>query len=145
MHERTFAEIYCEQRGVLPENYAKTVTRETLYSHARVLASLIELVRPRHFSADIEFAHGVGQIRRYRDYGTEAEGYAHHPENRGYLRALFKVRISSRKMRRLVRTTLHATVSPEAHGAETDPHSAVPFNREEAGAPGLGTGTTGKA
>ena len=133
MNERTFAELYCEQRGISPENYAHEVLRETLYPHARFLAGLVRLLRSRHFAADIEFVADVGQIRRYRDYATESEGYAHHPENRGFLRAVLNVRISSRRMRRLVRTTLHATVSPRERERNEEQHSAVPFEKEESG------------
>ena len=124
MNEKTFAELYCEQRGLSPEAYDAAVLRETLYPHARLLAPLLKLIWPRHFSADLEFVHGVALLRRYREFFNETEEYAHHPENRGFWRMTANVRISSRRMRRLVRSTLHAE-SP--HGEEAEDHSAVPF------------------
>ncbi|MCU0792881.1 MAG: hypothetical protein MUE42_08540 [Opitutaceae bacterium] len=127
MHERTFAELYCEQHGLPESDFVQSVWRETLYPHARIIASLIQVLKPRHFAADLEFAHDVGRIRRFRDYATEAEAFAHHPENRGLLRTIFNIRVSARRMRRLVRTTLHATVPAGAASAEGDPHSVAPF------------------
>jgi hypothetical protein len=124
MHEKTFAELYCEQRGLRPEAYDAAVLRETLYPHARLLAPFLKLIWSRHFSADIEFVRSVAILRRYREFFNETEEYAHHPENRGFWRMVANVRISSRRMRRLVRATLHAD---SLQGEEPETHSAVPF------------------
>ncbi len=129
MHEKTFAELYCEQRGLSPDAYDAAVLRETLYPHARLLVPLFKLIKPRHFSADLEFVHSVAVLRRFREFFNETEEYAHHPENRGFWRMALNVRISSRRMRRLVRATLHADSS---HGDEADDHSAVPFGGVQA-------------
>jgi hypothetical protein len=123
MNEKTFAELYCEQRGLSPEAYDAAVLRETLYPHARLLAPLFKLIWSRHFSSDIEFVRSVSPLRRYREFFNETEEYAHHPENRGFWRMTANVRISSRRMRRLVRATLHA----DSHAEEGEEHSAVPF------------------
>jgi hypothetical protein len=144
MNERTFAELYCEQRGLAESEFVQSVWRETLYPHARILASLIQVMKPRHFAADFEFAHDVGLIRRYRDYATEAEAFAHHPENRGIWRTVFNIRVSARRMRRLVRATLHATVPAGAASAESDPHSLAPFDASAPRRVALRPGDAGK-
>ena len=144
MNERTFAELYCEQHGISLDHYAQAVLHETLYPHTRLLFGMMKLISARHFAADIEFVADVGQIRRYRDYATEAEGYAHHPENRGFLRTVFNLRVSSRRMRRLVRATLHATVPAREKDQTDDQHSAIPFRKSESGLGALRPGGAGK-
>ena len=134
MNEKTFAELYCEQRGLRPEDYDAAVLRETLYPHARLLAPFFRLIWSRHFSADIEFVRSVAMLRRYREFFNETEEYAHHPENRGFWRMTANIRISSRRMRRLVRATLHAD---SAQADEAEDHSAVPFGGVQAAKPEL--------
>ncbi len=139
MNERTFADLYCERHGLNPDDYVRTVVRETLYPHARLLAPLVRFLWSRHFSADIEFVQSVGMLRRYREYAVESEEYAHHPENRGFWRATLNVRISSRRLRRLVRATLHANQAP---GEGEPDHSVAPFGGVPGGRDGLNPGAS---
>lgn len=125
MNENSFGARFCEQRKIDPKDFDAAVLRETMYFHSRLLAPLIQSIWPRHFVADYDFIHGVSQVRRFREFFTEAEDYAHHPENQGFLRVSLNLRISSRRMRRLVREVLHPNMAASDH-AEDD-HSAVPF------------------
>lgn len=124
MHDKTFADLYCEQRCLTREQFVADVFRRTLYAHARLLAPILRVLRPQHFAADYEFINGVGLLRRFRDYALEAEEFAHHPDNRGILRVTLNLRISSRRMRRLLRTTLHPELTSVPPG---DTRSSVPF------------------
>ena len=112
MTEKTFAQLYCEQQGLAPGQYERVVLRRALYPHARLLAPLISYLWPQHFVADLDFVRSVARLRRFREFFYESEEFAHHPANRGFWRLTANLRISSRKLRRLVRSTLH----PEAEG-----------------------------
>ena len=129
-HDRTFAELYCEQHALSPEQFQPTVLNATLYPHAKLVAPLFRLLMPRFFSADLEFVQGVGQLKRFREYFIEAEEFAHHPLNRGFWRVTLNIRVSSRRLRRLVRQTLHGVAAGRDDAAA---ESNVPFGGVEKG------------
>lgn len=122
MTDKTFAELYCEKHGLKPEQYDSVVLARALYPHARLLAPLVSFIRPEYFAADIDFVRSVARLRRFREFFYEAEEFAHHPANRGFMRLTANLRISSRTLRRMVRATLH----PEAE-ADVEDQTAVPF------------------
>jgi len=101
----TFAEKFCAQRELSLEDYEAAVLRQTLHAAARLLRPLLALA-PEYFSADRQFVRGVARISRLRDFEPEAWDFAHDPNNRGFLRQGLRLRISTRKMRRLVWTTM---------------------------------------
>ncbi len=122
MTEKTFAELYCEKHGLRVEKYERMVLHRALYPHARLLAPLVEFLWPQHFAADLDFVRSVARLKRYREFFFESEEFAHHPANRGFWRLTAHVRISSRRLRRLVRSTLHQDLE-----ADADDDTAVPF------------------
>lgn len=130
MTEKTFAELYCEQNGLKPEQYEAVVLSRSLYLHARVLAPLVRALWSDHFAADIDFVRNVARLRRFREFAFESEEFAHHPANRGFWRLTVNLRVSSRALRRLVRATLHPELGPQP---ETETHTAMPFGSKTAG------------
>jgi len=122
MTEKTFAELYCEKHALRPDKYERVVMHRALYPHARLLAPVVEFLWPQHFAADLDFVRSVARLRRYREFFFESEEFAHHPANRGFWRLTCYVRISSRKLRRMVRSTLHQELE-----ADQDDSTAVPF------------------
>jgi hypothetical protein len=96
--------------------------RRALYPHARLVAPIIAFLWPEHFDADLDFVRSVARLRRYREFFFESEEFAHHPANRGFWRLAAHIRISSRRLRRIVRATLHQELDTEEDG-----RSAVPF------------------
>lgn len=122
MTEKTFSELFCEKRGLSAEKYERVVMRHALYLHARLFAPIVEFLWPQHFASDLDFVRSVARLRRYREFSYESEEFAHHPANRGFWRSAAHIRISSRKLRRIVRATLHQELD-----AEPDGSSAVPF------------------
>jgi hypothetical protein len=129
MTEKTFAELFCEKHGLSAEKYERVVVGRALYPHARLLAPLVAFLWPQHFAADLDFVRSVARLRRYREFFFESEEFAHHPANRGFWRLTAHIRISSRKLRRMVRTTLHQELDVEG-----DDSSAVPFRIGSEGA-----------
>jgi hypothetical protein len=124
MTEKTFAELYCEQHGVEKADYDRVVLNQSLYPHARLLAPLIRFFWSDYFAADLDFVRSVGRLRRFREFFYEAEEFAHHPANRGFWRLTANVRVSSRALRRMVRSTLHSESEPTG---EAEDQTAVPF------------------
>ncbi len=100
MTRRTFAELYCEKHGIPMERYGRSVFNRTLYAHARLLAWLINLVHREYFAPDRDFVEDVGRLRAYHDFIGSGLDFSHHPENRGFLRSVLRVRhASSRRTR----------------------------------------------
>lgn len=124
MTEKTFAELYCIQKNIVIEEFEALVLRRGLYPHARLMAPLVKVLWPDYFAADLDFVRSVGRLRRFRDYFHESEEFAHHPANSGALRSILNIRVSSRKIRRMVKETLHADL---VEGPGADSVSAVPF------------------
>ena len=124
MHEKTFAALYCERRGLAPHEYTEAVLNETLYPLARILKRVFPGFTARRLAADVEFVNSVGLLRRFRDYTMESEEFAHNPENRGFWRVTANLRVSTRLMRRLVRRTLHPELAP---GEAAEDHTSAPF------------------
>lgn len=124
MTEKTFAELYCEKHRLEKKDYEQAILSRSLYPHARVLAPLVRILGPDHFAADLDFVRSVGRLRRFREFFYEAEEFAHHPANRGFWRLTANIRVSSRALRRIVRSILHPELE---HNGESDDHTAVPF------------------
>jgi hypothetical protein len=129
MHEKTFAALYCERHGLAPHEYTEAVLNETLYPLARVLKRMFPRIAARRLTTDVEFVNSVGLLRRFRDYTMESEEFAHNPDNRGFWRVTVNLRVSTRRMRRLVRRTLHPELAP---GEAAEDHTSAPFARDSA-------------
>ncbi|TAG27575.1 MAG: hypothetical protein EAZ36_06730 [Verrucomicrobia bacterium] len=125
MADQTFSELYCKQHGISPEFYARSILNETLYPHARLVQNLVRLFAPEYFALDLEFVNHVAALRRYRDFFPEANAFSQHPDNSGLLRTRLNLRVSSRRMRRLVRSILCSETDTTE---SSDPASTAPFS-----------------
>ncbi len=123
MNNPTFAEIFCAQHGIPPEQFACTVFERTLYRRALPFVWLVRFLKPNHFAADFDLIYGVEHLRRLRDFIPEAERFNEHPGNRGWLRRRASLRISTNRLKQLIRATLPALTTQKDAGAGT----AVPF------------------
>lgn len=126
--ESNFATRYCAQHGLRMEDYEAVVVKQALYGHARVIAPLLKMIWPDYFAADEEFVQNVGRLTRMRDFIHESEEFVHHPANHGFWRSFLYVRVSARKLRRIVRETIRPEAAGEEEGA--DAVSAAPFKGE---------------
>ena len=100
-----FAEKFCAERHVPPEDFEATVLRLTLRPTARWLRPLLNL-NPNYFGANREFIRGVGRISRLADFESDAQDFAHNPNGRDFLHRQLGLRVSRRRLRNLVRATL---------------------------------------
>lgn len=104
---REFAKLYCEHHDIDTSDYLLTLFKRSLYPHARPLKWLLQWLSPNYFRADYDFVHDVGRIRRFKDYELAVEEFIYHPANRDNpLRTLLRIRVSSGRLRRIVRATM---------------------------------------
>jgi hypothetical protein len=98
----TFAEKFCARHNLPPEKYEETVLKYSLFPAAQWLRPVL-LLKANYFAADREFVRGVGRLTRSSGFDSEAQDFLYHPNNRGFLRRVFKLRVSARRLSRVVR------------------------------------------
>jgi hypothetical protein len=106
MADPTFAEAWCAKHGTAPEAFATTVLPRALHAHARLVAPVIRFFDHNHFAADLDLVRAAGGLRRVRDLADEITDFNHHPANTGFWRQTMNVRISTHRLRHLMRATL---------------------------------------
>ncbi len=108
MSQIHFQELYCEQHSLTPEQYSRHLRSRALYPHARIFVPILTLFDSDYLAADNDFVDDVAQLKRYNDFFSASFQYIHHPVNRGFLRRRCRLRVSTERMRRIVRHTLKA-------------------------------------
>jgi len=99
------AEEYCRQRGLPADDFEHTLLLETLYPAARRARFFLRLI-PSYFAPDLLFISYVGRLRRLVDLRNEEIDFNQDRANRGFFRGTLRLRISTRRMRRVVHHTL---------------------------------------
>jgi hypothetical protein len=133
----TFAELYCQKRNLAANRFVEAVLAESLYPHAHMFFVFLVWLHPDYAASDIDFIGGVGRLTRLQDFWAEAEDFAHHPRNRGFLRQRLRVRVSARRLRRLIKETIGVTTT-EALWPSAVPWPSgnpEPIREVDAGAP----------
>lgn len=98
----SFSELYCRRHGIERARYADTMFWRCLHRRAQVFAFLIRPLAPDFFQADYELIHSVGEITSTKSLPDELANFSLHPSNRGWLRRRLKLRISGRRLYRVV-------------------------------------------
>jgi hypothetical protein len=133
----TFAERYCAQHGLSRQRYHAHVFPRVLYPHARLLLVPVRTVSRLHFLADHEFVEDVGHVTCVADFTYPLGCYLEHPSNRGVLRRVFRLRVSARRMLRLLRETFAQTGA----GPDLGRGTFQPFPDADSGDRAQGSGT----
>ncbi|EIP97234.1 hypothetical protein OpiT1DRAFT_01666 [Opitutaceae bacterium TAV1] len=107
----TFAELYCEDHNIGPDDFEESLVRETLHPVGRLLHPLLRRIGSDFFTPDYDLARAAGRLRRMRDFPMEAWEYGHHPKNSGFLRRVLGARISVGRFRQVMRHTLHSRLA----------------------------------
>lgn len=129
MSDPTFAECFCAKNNLTREQYAREVFNRVIYRRVLWVKWLLPMLNRNHFAADFDLIYGVERLRRLREFSAEAERFNEHPANRGWLRRGMMMRVSTSRLRTLIRETLpHLSGGGRAdeavgRGAET----AAPF------------------
>ncbi len=119
-----FADSFCEQHGVPREQYARAIFKRALYRRARLVAWLLPIFRREYFAADFDLIYQIERIRRLRDFNTEAERFHEHHSNRGWLRRRFLIRVSTSRLKNLIKATLPPSSAIQDNTAGG---TAIPF------------------
>lgn len=133
MSNPTFAECYCLKHNIPPEEFARTIFNRALYRRALIIKWLLPLLHRGYFAADFDLIYGVERLRRMRDFATEAERFNEHPANRGFLRRTLCLRVSTNRLRALIRETLPRSAAHTNPPMQAKANSATPFEMTVAG------------
>ena len=133
MSNLTFAECYCLKHNLPPEQFARTIFNRSLYRRTHLVKWLLPLLHQGYFAADFDLIYGVERLRRVRDFSTEAERFNEHPANGGFLRRTLCLRVSTNRLRALIRETLPRTSGSTHAGLPAKESSSTPFEITVAG------------
>ena len=125
----TFAESFCALHKIPPENFAQAVFRRSLYRRTLVFTVFLQFFRHDYFAADFDLIHGVEHLRKMREFNAEIDRFNQHPSNRGWLRRRLRLRVSTHRLRLLIKTTLRLPAIPKESATGT----SVPFNSADGG------------
>jgi hypothetical protein len=106
MKNATFAECFCAKNNIPPEKYTRAVFNRVLYRRTHLLMWMLRIVDPNYFAADFDLILGVERASRMSDFISEAERFNDHPANHGWLRRTFCLRVSTSRLKALMRETL---------------------------------------
>lgn len=127
MSDPTFAECFCAKYNLSRDQYARAVLRRALYRRAYLIRWLFPLIERNYYAADFDLIYSVEGLRRLRDFNTESKRFSAHPANRGWLRRTFCLRVSTSRLKRIIRETLPAREKRAECRECEDNGSAVPF------------------
>ena len=126
MTKPTFAERFCTDRAMTREEMAREIFRRSLYPHARLLKMFLIFQNAIHVQADYDLIYAAMDIHRVRDFAVLGAEFNVHPANHGTLRRKWRMRISTKRLRRLLKETLTHEETP--HDTREPDGTAVPFN-----------------
>jgi hypothetical protein len=131
MNPRTFQALYCARWHVPPARFRADLLSRTLYPHARPFAPAIGWLNRQHFQADFEFVDDVAYLEKVEGFQDALDCYTAHFSNRGFLRAHLRLRISARRMWRIVREILPGTPGASLARRMEARDSVTPFGRKD--------------
>ncbi len=121
-----FIDLYCQQQGIDAAEFGAHIFERALYPQARPLTEVLGLVRRDYFQADRFFIDDVARLQRYEDFHAIGVEFSQHHSNGWFLRRVLHLRVSTERMRRIVREVFKGSVmEPESM------ESIAPFLPEE--------------
>ncbi|MCS6244268.1 MAG: hypothetical protein H2172_10480 [Opitutus sp.] len=115
-----FRQIYCSHNGINEADYVEHLLQKALPLHARVFRKfpLVTLLNKNFFRPDFDFVNDIGCLRHYSDYSQSVDEFHVDPWNkRTLLRGLLRLRVSTNRVRQIVREQLKTKAKTEAQPA----------------------------
>lgn len=97
----TFQEKYCAARGCRSEEFIPQLLWRSLHRHALLVAPVVVTMRQDLFAVDRELIALVGRVRTMRELDEELRDFRYDPRNRHWWRTRVRLRISTRRLRRI--------------------------------------------
>lgn len=117
MSSPEFGSRYCELRATPPEQFVREVWWASLPPQTRLVAVVIRFFDPQFFAPDYELIAEAGKLKKWQDLRPYVSDFVNHPRSRNPLRRALRLRISVRRLRRLMRATLTASAPAQARRA----------------------------
>jgi len=105
-----FIDLYCQQQGIDAAEFGAHIFDRALYPQARPLVGVLGLIRRDYFQADRFFIDDVSRLQRYEDFHAIGVEYSQHHSNGWFLRRALCLRVSTERMRRIVREVFRGSV-----------------------------------
>ena len=99
----TFKELYCTRHRLKPADFVPVMLERGLYPHIRPFYQFLDRIDRGYFDADKEFLSNVGELFSSRQLRDEADEYTRDRRNRRFLRRVFRLRVSSRRIQSILR------------------------------------------
>lgn len=99
----TFAERYCHYFEIPEEGFVRHLLSRSLHFPLRWLWSLSPRLLTDFLEPDIACVQAAGRMRKRRELEGELAEFSYHPRNRLFLRRFLQQRLSTRRMRRVLR------------------------------------------
>ena len=118
----TFQELFCERYCVHPDKFASAVFWHCLHRRAWLIAPFVRYLTPEFFAADYDLIRDMGRLTRARALADDLADFYSHPNNVGFARRRLKVRLSVRRVTKLVHhvfAAANAADVPDAGGVDT--------------------------
>lgn len=129
MNSPTFADCFCAKNNIPREEFARSVFNRSLYRRTHFIKWLLPLIDHNYFAADFDLIYSVESLKRKRDFTLESQRFNEHPANRGWLRRTFCLRVSTARLKRLVRETMpRSSEVVESGSSEEHDGTVVPFD-----------------
>lgn len=104
----TFAELFCAHYQIPLERFAGALLRRGLHRRAWILLPLLPLLKSQYLVPDYEFIRDIGQLRSLRELPDAIADFRSHPANLRFARRRLYLRMSTRRVSRLVRHIMGA-------------------------------------
>jgi hypothetical protein len=116
----TFAEKFCAQYQIPPQRYEAEMLKRSLYFPGKAMRLLVGR-EANYFAPDRDFIRGVGRLTSPRGFGAEVWAFTIDPENSRFHRLHLKMRVSAKKVYRVVSEILENKASANDPGNSLRP------------------------
>ncbi len=99
----TFADRYCQQHQLSDEQFPLHLLGRSLHAPLRWIWPLFRPLLIDYLEADIACVRAAGRLTKRRELEGELGEFSYHPRNRSFLRRVARQRLSTRRLRRILR------------------------------------------